>query len=311
MAYQTQNITTLAAIVAHVATFAALQGWTVSGGNTFTHPSLGGAISAILSSPSATQLRFTPQEAGAPYAEIRSPTLNSGEQSPTKLHMFIAQTPQPYIALVVEYGFNSYRHLYFGYAEKVGTYNGGEVVAASNHQRESNSNGKTRYDGMDHQYLCRGHQQRFLTGQAGGVRVSHLNNATLWRQFDEDVDNLNLASEYLDTTAFGGYGDGVNDGYVMHGQSPFLGANILIPIDLVAPRFPGANPHMSPLGRPAGVRMVNMRDLEPGAQIVVGAQNWRVFSAHSKQSFDTPVYGVGNYPITETSYYVGYAYPET
>lgn len=309
MAYQSYNITAMTDIPALVASFAALQGWTVTGGNTYTHPSLGTAISAVLSNPTGTSLRFAPSEAGAPTATIAVPNINGGV-TPTKLHIFCSLTPQPFIALCVEFGFNLYRHLYFGYMEKIGSYNGGEVVAASQHEDQSNTSLKNKFDRMTHQYLFNGHQSRTAANDGGGVRVNHANNANLWRKFDESTGTLNLATEYLDTKAFGGFKDNVNDGFLAHGQSPFLGANILTPINLIAPRFNGANPHMVPIGRPAGVRLVNMKDLEPGAQIVVGGQNWRVFAAHSKDASDTPTYGVGSYPTKESSHYVGYAYPE-
>lgn len=311
MAYQSYNITSLSQIIAHVASFAALQGWTVTGGDTYQHPTLPGAITATLSA-TATELQFLANEAGAPLAKIEVPYLNLvGAVAPTKLHIFTALLPQPYIALCVEFGFNLYRHLYFGYVEKVGAYNGGEVLAASNHQKQSNSILRENYYETQHQFLFNGHQNRWGSDLAGGVRVSHVNNTNLWRTFDETNGTLDQNTEWLDDKAFGGFKDGSNDGFVAHGQSPFLGANILAPIDLYAPRFPGINPHMVPLGRPAGVRMVNMQNLEPGAQIVVGGQNWRVFAAHSKQDYIIPAAHVGLYPATETSYYVGYAYPET
>lgn len=310
MAYQSQNITTMGAIPAHVAAFAAAQGWTVAA-QVYTHPSLAGAISATLSNPTSTSLKFAPNEAGAPSAEIEAPILNSGVQVPTKLHMFISQTPQPYIALCVEFGFNLYRHLYFGYMEKVSAYNGGEVVGASNHESYASNAGVRSFFEIQNQYLFKGHTNRFPLDRCGGVRVSHVNNAALWRKFRETNGNLGSPTEFLDTVAFGGYGDGINDGFVAHGKSPFLGANILAPINLYAPRFPGSNPHFVSLGRPAGVRMVNVKDIEPGAQILVSGNNWRVFPAHTKTAATASLYGPGAYPLSETSHYVGYAYPET
>ena len=172
----------------------------------------------------------------------------------------------------------------------------------------------SRYDRAHHDSLsdhlrAAVHQRHQAPRQSGGVHAVHANNANSWRRSFAAAHDL---IEFLDTEVYGGFKDDINDGFVAFGISPFAGSSILTPINLYAPRNPGVGVGFAPMGRPAGVRMVNMRDLNPGSQIVVGAVNWRVFPAFSKNASVNPGNPTaGNYPTFESSHYVGYAYPES
>lgn len=321
MSYQSYASSALTDIPANVAILAAAEGWTVD--NTipdqpiFTHPSLVGAVPMRMRANISAGLhdlyfeRATSPASG-PAALIRSPILSGGiTQAPTTVHVFASQTPQPYIAVIVEYGFNRYRHLYFGYLEQVSTHTGGEILAAANHEIIANDAQRSGYGAVSHQYIGRGRNARWGSNLNGGVHINHVNNANPWRQFRAS-GTYNSLSSFTGLEAFGGFMDGPNDGYVALGISPFLGGNILVPINLYMPMNPGATAYFAPLGRIPGVREINMEDVEPGAQIDVGGSNWRCFPSARKSAETVALYNGTSidYPIEETSYYVGYAYPE-
>lgn len=317
MAYQSYAITNLGAAIPLVSAWAATNGWTVDTTNSaapiFTHPSLSGAIPLQLSSI-VDGLKVAPVSGTSLFAKVIRPQLSQGNAipflpPPTALHVFSSQTPAPYIAIVLEFGFNSFRHLYLGYLEPLGGITGGEVIGCATPYASANYG--AIFSSTINQYLFGGRSNAFggLDG-SGGVHFLHASNPSPWRSFGNP--NHGILGAIPDTEAYGGFLDDVNDGFIQSGKSPFGGINILVPANLYAVRNPGASVGFAPIGRPAGVRMVNMQDLEPGGQIVVGATNWRVFPAYSKNSSlyqGSP--SAGTYPTFESSYYVGYAYPET
>jgi hypothetical protein len=317
MAYQNFTVTSLAVIPALVAAFATSNGWTVNSSNptepTFTHPTFGAAVPFRLKSPAVDKLTFEAASAPStiPSSTIVSPKLSQGSfvpliPPPTVLHVFCAQTPEPHIALVIEYGYNLYRHLYFGYMEKIGGYTGGEVVGAAN---STFTTYPVPFYNITNQYLFGSLQNQFASIESGGVRAVHASNPEPWRKFRTS----GALSAFDNNHALGGYLDGINDGFVQLGKSPFAGGAILTPINLYAVRNPGINVGFAPIGRPSGVRMVNMEDLAPGAQIAVGLENWRVFPAFSKNVSPSGGVPAGGFPYCtfESSYYVGYAYLES
>lgn len=324
MSYQTNSITALADIPAIVGTFLAGLGWTVDSSNPnipkFTHPSLGGAEQHQLRQNTVSNNRdlilervSTPTSVS--WCFIRDPKLNVGGslvvQNPTTLHLFGSMTPEPYFCIVVEYGFNSYRHLYFGYLERLGFTGGGEVKGAANPHQVSAVGARTYWQDRASQYLFRGRCGYATTGTMGGARIPHANNPNEQRFFNGNQGPLNSLDDFDADEIYGGFGDGINDGHVVYGRSPFAGINILVPMNLYCVLDPGANTSLIPVGRPPGVRMVNMTDLEPASQIVVGGNNWRVFPAFRKSLNLFPPYVTGqNWPTEETSYLFGYAYPE-
>ena len=258
-------------------------------------------------------------------ARITSPKLNgSGATTanptvslPTRLHIFgtAVATDSPFIACVIEYGFNSYRHLFFGKMEARGNYTGREVIACAGGRRGSTSASPEHWtdDGCAH-FMFSGFSQVQGVGGYGGVRVIHVDNPTEWRRFDSPIITSTPFDEYTNEMVVGGFQDGFNDGWVMDGKAAFAGLNLLVPINLYAP-IPisaGTDTSFYPLGRPPGVRMVNMQDLEPGQQITVGNETWRVFPHTTKSAETQQINGVGgvNWPSYETSYYLGYAYLE-
>lgn len=328
MAYQTQAISAITSIPALVAAFAAAQGWTVD--NTtptqpiFTLPTTDTLIKWKLSAAISGQdhtLTWTASGSAVPTstANTRSPKFapptgtTAVPQLPTTLHMFISPAPTetPYLAIVIEYGANLFRHLYLGRMERLGNYSGGEIVSGCSGPHTATS-GVISYRHFSHtQYLFSGRSSLFGTTGCGGVNVNHADNPNTWRKFV----GVNGSSITLlpNDTVMGGINDGVNDGFYARGEAPFIGANLLVPLNLYTVKPITGDVSFIPIGRPPGVRGVHMANIDPGSSIEVGMVNWRVFPAFAKSELtDMPggIAGSGYWRTAETSHMIGYAYRE-
>ena len=309
MDYQESVVSSITEIPALVATFAAANGWTVSGAN-YTRP--GGGLTFALAAAISGVTHTLTWSQGGESARIVSPRLNGTTDTPvtsipSKVHLFAATTPEPFIAIVVEYGFNSYRHLYLGNMVKAGAYTGGEVIAGTQ-VPVSNSGFAYPMSYRYGHYLFQGQRNDVAPFNfRGGVNCPHASNPTSWRRFYGPASpffNQNDSSY-----AIGGFVDDINDGYVARGRSPFAGVQILTPINLYASIPTTDDTVFAPLGHPAGVRMINMADMEPGGEFVIGSQNWMCFPAWAKGG-TTVAKSASGWAAAETSYNVGYAYPK-
>jgi hypothetical protein len=239
-------------------------------------------------------------------AFFNSPRINNVVSTPTAVAFIGGQLPQPFIACVVFYGDNLVRHLYYGYMEKLGGYTGGEVISASNAPNAPSPSPRTY---RDNSYLFNGRQANTALAQSGGVLARHAGNPTPFRRF-RATTSLSPITAFTNGDAIGGFGDDVNDGYMVRGRSPFAGLNLLSPINLFAPEPILGECSFRPLGTPAGVRLVNMRDLAVGARIEIAGEYWRCYPATRRSTDTTMPVGTGNYLSRETSFMVGYAYYE-
>lgn len=314
MAYQQSSITSLSEIPALVAAFAAGKGWTVSGSTFRRTDDAGATVFTLEASITGYDHILRATATGAPTAQIRSPKLNGTAgapvvPSPTSVHLFARATPQPFIAIVVQYGYNLFRHLYIGNLVKVGTYTGGECASGTN--VHASNNGFDRYPihyRFDTAHLFAAAARVQDASVAGGVRVLHANNPTTWRAFRETGD-FNPMGTFGNAGVIGGFGDDINDGYLARGQSPFGGLSILTPINLYAPMPITGDTVFAPIGHPAGVRLVNMGDFDPEAVITVGADEWKVFPAIRKSADMEAPKSAAGWAQFEASGNVGYAYP--
>jgi len=342
--YQVNSISAITDVPALVGTFAALIGWETDL-TTPTQPILrrpqggdsnSGSNSAFEASD-AIPFQVTASVAGSTHtltcaayqydsesnsavtalqagsAVFASPVVGAGSPAvvlPTQVHLIGALTPEPYIAIIVEYGSNLYRHMYIGNMEKVGDYQGGECISATDGPGSSSST-RVYYD-LDMKYLFSGRQSRRAAAESGGVHVDHADNAYPWRFFvGSTATSSTPLLSFPVNGVIGGYNDAVNDGYLARGRSPFASLNTLSPINLYNADPIVGDVEFRPIGRPAGVRHVHMQDLQPGAEIIVGGMLWRVFPSHARRSEVTmpESTGVGsNPPEFETSLWVGYAY---
>lgn len=346
MAYSTYVISSVSEVPGAVQNFAASLGFITGGEDPVTvrHPSYSQARTFAVSHSIISEGTTGHREyvsvgvqgvSGAADARAESPKFNTDGganlgslvvQQPTLLRLFGnletagGQPGSSWIAGVIEYGFNLYRHFYLGYVQKATNFTGGEVVTGSA-QWVSVPGQSTSYRG-DLSALSLfpfSMRNNYANGPGGGVRVEHSENGTTWRSFyassssSSDFDAAFSSSG--DSCVLGGFLDSINSGYLSAGKSPFSGTQILVPINLYIGYRLEPNQYFRAIGAPAGVRMVHMEDLEPGATVQIGTQEWMVFPVFSKKavmavnrhgSSATP--SAYRYPYENSSQYVGMAY---
>lgn len=325
MAYQVTNISAITDIPAIVSAFAIAQGWSVNTTTPsqpiFTLPTTDSLIqfklSAAISSYDHT-LTWTASGSAVPTstANTRSPKLaptsgtNPVVPNPAKVHLFISPAPSetPYLIISIEYNSNLYRHLYLGRMERLGNYSGGEIIAGEQGPYTSYSANVSYRDYNRVQHLFQSRSAVWANTACGGVRVDHADNPNPWRKFlgYQTGTITSLPSDAV----IGGLGDSVNDGFAARGESPFAGINPLISLNLFAVKPITSDISFVPLGRPPGIRLVNIKNIDPGASMTIGGVTWRVFPAMSKNDSQTMPAGLGNWRSYESSYYFGYALRE-
>jgi hypothetical protein len=243
---------------------------------------------------------------------------------PTKIHLIgklaggSSNPSESFIAGVIEYGFNLYRHFYLGHIEKITAFDGGELTTGSAFQVTGKSTRTVNYmDNGDTYYPFSANTN--VNGDAGngGAYINHVANAVPWRMFSsaagvggQTIDTF-LAT-YGGAMILGGIKDGINTGYLACGKSPFAAAQVMAPVNLYIGKRIASAQYFQAVGRAAGARMVNMEDLEPGVEVSVGTQLWRVFPVFSKTSAKSTTYVINTpsngFPPTNTSYFMGMAY---
>lgn len=321
--FQEYNIAALTDILPLLEGFAEDAGWTVgsdAGNPTFTPPGGSTAIKCryIQTGTGASQRQalFLDMPADVPVisAYITNPRTGTnaaapGHTQPTKLCLF---GDARFIAIVVAYGYNRYRHLYMGVMEHLGDYTGREVISGVNVFDSHSTSQNVSFRDTTAQYLF-GATHTISGGipwnnaaWQGGVHIVHADEPDPWRDFVRPASPSTFSPDF----AAGGFKDDVNDGFLARAKSEYAGQHVLTPINLYA-AAPSNN--WRPLGRPPGVRLVLMEGVDPEQSIIVGTKQWRVFPHSTKRL--TPTYPVGDgvigrYPDEDGSYLVGYAYQE-
>lgn len=339
MAYQLVPVTSVDEIPGVITAFAASLGFSTGPGNRIRHPTYAGALAfelSVLRSGSAAALRERVRVwvVGSPdnaSATAESPKLNRTVQNtatavevmqPTGVHLIGHLEGGPpsagrsFIAAVIEYGFNLYRHLYLGYVEKITDFAGGEVIAGSSQWTSGSvASGNIRADSAEWSGFPFSMKHPFAD-PVGCVHVDHPANAVPFRTFY----NTRGGTQFDDAFAahggncvLGGWSDSINSGLLNAAKSPYSGAQILVPINLYIGKREGNTQTFQAIGAPAGVRLVHMEDLEPGARVTVGSSEWVVFPVFSKQaSFILNIHSslstANSLPTHNTSQYVGQAY---
>lgn len=344
MAYNVYPVTAITDIPVLVREFANQLGFTTGGtaaAITIQHPTYVGAkvftVDTFIDG-SGTSLRERVQVAldvaDANNATAESPKMNpSGGNTagsvivfqPTSLHLFGAleggadDAGGSFIAGVIEYGFNLYRHFYLGYVDKITAYDGGEVITGSSQAWTTVSGSYAWTDLSIPRCRIPFSAVNFASVNNGGLHIDHPAAAQPWYTFNTGTDPGSTLENSVSVAngnrvVIGGYRDSINSGYVTAAQSPYSGAQILVPINLYIGKREGSQQMFQPVGAPVGVRMVHMENLEPGAQITIGSSVWRVFPIFSK-SADSTVWSHGastnsayRYALNNTSHYVGMAY---
>lgn len=329
MAYSEHIISQMSDIPTLVHAFASSLGFDVSGttGNPIVrHPNYAGAgpggVAFALSSITSgvnRDLRWTAQETISgitPKVTIRAPILATTAapstaliQHPQKVYLIGMLTPEPFIAIVTEHGYNLYRHLYLGFMEKIGNYAGGEVISSQNGPSQTFIGSSNMFSRTRKNHLFSNAQNFWGDDECGGVRVVHADNSVTWRRF-RNPRGITVPASYIGDEVLGGFGDSINDGLIAKGQSQFSGANILAPVNLYTTQPVTGDVRFRAIGKPSGVRFVNNQFIEPRAVLTIGAETWRAFAATSKQnSGSEPAAGTSSaYRLSESSIYLGYAY---
>ncbi len=328
MAYSEQACSLITDLPALIRSFATDRGWTVAG-NSITAP--GGGIEWDITALIAANgfHSMTIKDVANPTTRVSRQFLprlqgtinNPVVLNPTKVHLFGNDAPYemagqaaPYIAGVIECGYNYYRHFYIGKLRRAGNYTGGDIVC----QNQYNQTRETinYYDpGNKHMFAASHSSAASVAGQpnCGGVLVTHADCALPWKNFDGPTGGSGLASMAVDTV-FGGAGDGPGDGLLRRSVSAYAGATILVPYNLftIQDGTVGANFRVRPLGVVNGARMVDMRSLMPGVQIDVGNVPWRVFPEFRREptKINNTINNPGYYIDGENSGLQGIAYAE-
>lgn len=302
-----QSITTIQDIPQLLATFADSAGFSAAmqagGACRVTLP--GGADTYDFVVTADTMSWTGPNASKLVKAVSHVPMLKEGASgliaaTPTKVFFFANSGAAPYLAMVVSFGYNRYRHLYLGRIEKVGAYGGGDVISATQPVGGFYTTSFGDFGNYNRgQFLFASRYQRPFIGEHGGVKVQHASNPQLWRAFKDDDGQT-----YAQDRVLGGFGDGFNDWQLARGRSSYAGSNLLVPINLFMPVDGEA---FAPIGTPNGVAGVNMQDILPEAQVKVGNLGYRVFPAWVRTELAAE-WVLPNGYVPENSFYVGYAY---
>ena len=343
MTYSVSSIGAVTEIPALVKAFADSLGFTTTGSGTSVtvkHPTYTPAktftVQSIVSGSAATlrhQISVNTDAAGSTAAICESPKLNPTQvnnasavvvSTPTKLHLFgklaggASDSGETFIAGVIEYGYNLYRHFYLGYIEKITAFDNGELTTGSAFWPVGkNSNSAIYCDSDDSRYPFSANNAVAGDAGNGGAYIVNAGNAVPWRLFSSGTWTAghNLDQHFASSggnVILGGYKDNMNSGYMYAGKSAYSGAQLLAPVNLYIGKRVSSTQYFQAVGRASGVRLVHMEDLDPGAEVTVGSQVWRVFPVFSKSntlSYATTISTVAHaFPAGNSSYLVGMAY---
>lgn len=360
--YQAYSVASMADIPALVGAFASNLGWnvdtTVANAPKIKHPTLSGAkqvaFSFVQAHPSNSidvqsyydrlLISFVDTTVGTePTAAVDAPRFYNAATptipttpAPTQLHMFGGTSPDYWLAGVIAFGFNLYRHFYFGYPEKIGNYGNGEIITgsrASSFQSTYSSGAKYHYNNADrlwYPFSAMNGRYTYTSGASanGGVYITHNNIANRWNRFFINSRSLtsrgNSVSACVTTllnslsagTVFGGAMDAVNSGYLYSGDNSLMGGALLVPINLYICNTISGNKVIHPIGRPNGVRLVNVRSLNPEQIVQLGSDQWKVFPIFCRNIADSYLHGPSDttqpqWGVDENSFIIGQAYKMT
>lgn len=339
MAYLEQTVTTFSLIPDAMLAFAEARGWTRAGAK-ITRPG-GGIGFTIATKPprgnSKTVLEVLGDNGKSCWTSSPQDNAagNGNPYAPTKVHCFGNDSPwdeegkvAPWLAFVIEFGYNRYRHVYIGNMVKLGDYTGGECISANFWGQYAHVNaGSVTYNDSLHRYLFsamtrpsrgEGDDKAPMNSGSGGVQLLHADNPNTWRDFTIDANGSNDVMRDLNgQDVFGGIQDGINAAMQCVGFADYAGAAALIPVNLFGsePGLAGTqNYRIRPFGFPAGARMINMKNLNPGEQFLIGNRAYRAFPEFKRSQITTFTRTAGATQSgwsDEGSLMAGYAYPET
>jgi hypothetical protein len=323
MTYLVQSVAAITDIPTNLVAFAVARGWSSGGAGNIVNPVTGQSYTIFVTGLHTISI----SAAGTGIvASLRVPYLLGAYPGspvvslPSQMHQFgnnaayVAPDSEPYIACVIECGYNQYRHMYIGSIVKAGDFTNGDVFSTNNFVEQTTSSAELNISYLDK-------RNRFLFGAyttnakaGGGARITHADNAVTWRDFVVSTTfsgNGDVGPLLDGTDVFGGNRDGCNDGFVYRGHADYGAAQILTPINLYCSKADlDANYRIVPLGHVSGARLVDMKNLSPGQQVLIGADTWRVFPEFTKSTSPTFSHSANAFWTAETSYNFGIAYRE-
>lgn len=304
MDYETGISTGPADLISKLATFATSNGWTVTGlgagnGTLFNKGGIYVGLNSTGTGPNEISLRGGTGSGGAWNTLANNPgysvVVNCGAGPFVAYHLFAGEeNGSEYLNAVIEFASGRFRHLCFGSLIKHGSYTGGTYVDGVNWN--ASSNWINQPEVQFHNVICDANAQ---LGSAGG------GNAHVYANFDSKTNNWVRSYEVSNlATTTAGCGSvrsaGINSLFPLQGYARFNLRNLTAPLTYFANR---ASSLRSPLGRIPNMRQVGTVNLEPGAILSIGGDEWKCFPISQR----TDTWGSGSSSIESSGPY-GYAY---
>lgn len=303
MAFQTGTSTGPADLISKLATFAAANGWTVSpatNGSVFINAArdlyfgvAAGTFTIFVKGATGYSAGATwdNQPGGSPDA--LSPTQVNDCGGPHKLYYFFGT--EQYLHVVIEVVTNKFKHFVFGQLEKNSTYTGGAYFDGSFHDMTGGIN--TNFpDASPHRYLF----DTFGNGATGGtgrIRVDIDGKTNNWMNYGSS-GAFSTESNMVKGATRTQYS--LMAALQIASPNSFNQRTVLTPILIAAARGSGL---FSLIGAPKDLRLVNMRDFNPGQIMTIGSDEWYVFPQTQK----TLVFNTNSSTLPSSGLY-GYAY---
>lgn len=303
MDYETGISTSPADLISKLGTFAATNGWTVTslGVGNGTLFNKGGVYVGLNMTGTSNEVSLRGGTgSGAAWNSLTnnpgySVVVNCGAGPFVAYHLFAGEeNGSEYLHTVVEFASGRYRHFTFGDLIKHGSYTGGTYVDGV--WWNSIASWINSPNAQQHEVICDANAQ---FGVSGG-------NAHVYADFDSKSNNWVHIYETsnIDTTTAGCgsvRSSGINQIFPNHAYARFNLRNLTAPLTYFANR---GSSQRSPLGRIPNMRQVGMLNLEPGAILAIGGDEWKVFPIVQR----TETWDGGSSVVIESSGPYGYAY---
>ncbi len=307
MAYVQHTINSWDEIPPHVVNAAINAGWENPSENKIIIPE---GMGVLIKTETATLTLF-----GDSYSDEMHYTTIGAAETPTKLHIFYRDPdssdngPQSqFLAGVVEFGYNQYRHFYMGQVRKTGEYRSMGILSSNACTNKTWNNNANRF-------LLASRNNTSNNNNAGGMDIidplgTRTTSDERWARFGMLASFQSAeGKDIIDNRIIGGGLDSINTVEMYQGKSAFSGQNILAPINLYLTEGQGSDDPdndtllLRPLGRANGVRMINLTDIDTDVSIQTGNGVWHTFAEFSRQADRVVTAG-------KTSFYLGLAYRE-
>lgn len=286
MAYSEQTASSPDDVISKIATFAAANGWTidrndlVSTNRTLTLRNGTDHVHVYNTDTGNIRLRGSVgYTAGAapsaqPNVSVEAIT-NVGVGPYTKLYLFASATPAPHIHAVIELADGIFRFLSFGMVEKLGTWTGGTYVDAS-YWRVGSVSFSYQWSSVNSALFDSNNSASQGTVSPGAIRcdIPLDSRINAWAVLQNNASYRAYTGLY-GATEGNTSGEGfLTSQYYSRNNPPFSGQIALGAISVEVSRIGG---FFSMAGVFPNIRYLNMARFNPGQEIAVGTDTWKVF----------------------------------